>query len=187
MCIGDNGDDLAEHPGFVGHGTTPYEPLVHVPFVVRPPGDASGQRVTEVISLVDLYPTLVSALDIDADIDPEDDIQGEDLNGVMTGSDTPLADRTVYVEGRTRSAGTTYHVARTDRWKLIEVGTGGDGGADDSRSFLGLARAAVSRKKLFISPVTRSTISDVTSAPRTTCCLTSGWILGRNRICLTRR
>ncbi len=43
---------------FYGHGAM-WEPIVHVPLIVRfPHGEFGGRRVTEAVQLVDLYPTL---------------------------------------------------------------------------------------------------------------------------------
>jgi len=55
----DHGESLGEH-GYVGHGRQLYEPVVHVPLIMRLPGVAeAGKVVNEEVSLIDLTPTII--------------------------------------------------------------------------------------------------------------------------------
>jgi arylsulfatase A-like enzyme len=55
----DHGEEFHEHGGW-WHGDTLYEEAIHVPLVVRLPGDeAAGERVRDLVGLVDVAPTLV--------------------------------------------------------------------------------------------------------------------------------
>lgn len=57
--IADHGEEFGEHGGWL-HDQSVYEELMHVPMIVRfPKGRYAGRRVTEVVSLVDLMPTIL--------------------------------------------------------------------------------------------------------------------------------
>ena len=58
----DHGEELFDH-GLLGHGTSLHEELLRVPLVIRFPGGfARGQKVHEVVELVDLPATMLDAL-----------------------------------------------------------------------------------------------------------------------------
>jgi uncharacterized sulfatase len=54
----DHGEEFNEH-GTYGHRTTLYNELIHVPLIIIPPGQGEGRRVPDVVSLVDVAPTLL--------------------------------------------------------------------------------------------------------------------------------
>lgn len=67
VVIADHGEELGEHGGWL-HDQSLYQELVHVPFLIRFPGDKfGGTRVEEAASLVDLVPTVLGALGVAAD------------------------------------------------------------------------------------------------------------------------
>ena len=58
----DHGEALGQH-GEGTHGPFLYDATVRVPFLLRyPDGHRAGERTDEVVSLVDLYPTLLAAM-----------------------------------------------------------------------------------------------------------------------------
>ena len=57
----DHGESLGEHDLWFVHAGL-YENTTHVPLVMRVPGGPSGQRVDTVVSLVDVMPTVLTAL-----------------------------------------------------------------------------------------------------------------------------
>lgn len=64
VLLGDHGEDLFEH-GHVNHRITLHDASTHVPLIVRfPDGAAAGTRVTEMVELVDVLPTVFDWLDI---------------------------------------------------------------------------------------------------------------------------
>ncbi len=85
----DHGEAFFEH-GLGSHGHSLFEYLMHVPLVIKFPGNAqSGHRVTERASLNDVVPTLLAYLDID----PADQLDGVDLVDLVAGNgpqDRPL-------------------------------------------------------------------------------------------------
>jgi arylsulfatase A-like enzyme len=59
----DHGEEFHEHGGY-GHRTTLYNELIHVPLIVMLPGQSVGRRIPDVVSLVDLAPTILDLIGI---------------------------------------------------------------------------------------------------------------------------
>lgn len=71
VVAGDHGEGLAQH-GEATHGTLCYDSTLRVPLIVRyPDGGRAGEKSAEIVSLVDLYPTLLETLglEVPADLD----------------------------------------------------------------------------------------------------------------------
>ncbi len=115
IVVGDHGEAFYEH-GTVFHGNAPYEEVLHVPLVLKPPAhiDIGRESMSDVVSLVDLYPTLLEILQIETW--PES-LQGRVLPpfGEPTGGDP------VYSETQLRDFKPAYYSVRTDQWKYIET------------------------------------------------------------------
>ncbi|MDB4959697.1 MAG: sulfatase [Myxococcales bacterium] len=76
VFVSDHGEALGGDPRLLDtHGQVAYAPLVHVPFALHVPGVPAGER-TDVVSLVDLAPTLLDLLDAPSTMSPLD---GTDL------------------------------------------------------------------------------------------------------------
>jgi arylsulfatase A-like enzyme len=59
ILIADHGEEYDEHGGWL-HDQSVYAELMHVPFIIRFPGDRyAGKRIREPVSLVDLLPTIL--------------------------------------------------------------------------------------------------------------------------------
>src|SRR6185503_16290678 len=58
IVCGDHGEGLYDH-GERWHAQQVYESTLHVPLLIKPPGRASGRRVSEPVGLVDLTPTVL--------------------------------------------------------------------------------------------------------------------------------
>jgi len=77
----DHGEELHDHGGW-NHGTTLYEEMIRVPLILRPPEGIEGGRVCDdLVSLLDLYPTL--ALQAGGAVPAA--IMGEDLMSTFEG------------------------------------------------------------------------------------------------------
>jgi arylsulfatase A-like enzyme len=87
----------------------PHEESVHVPLLARQPGTVpAGESVTELVSLIDLMPTVLSWCDADV----PDRVQGADIAPLLRGEDaTPHPDG-VYIEGQ---------VAYDETWRAIRT------------------------------------------------------------------
>ena len=67
IAVGDHGEGLEEH-GEVEHGYLLNEEVLHVPLILSLPGTVrEGQRVGALVSLVDLFATVLDVLDVHAD------------------------------------------------------------------------------------------------------------------------
>lgn len=83
VAVGDHGESLGEH-GEDAHGYMLYESTLHVPMIFSMPGRIpQGRRVGALVSLVDLFPTLVSFLDLESEVEPT----GRSLVAALSGND----------------------------------------------------------------------------------------------------
>jgi len=64
VVLADHGDHLWEH-NVLSHVVTVYEPLMHVPFIIKAPG-LTPADVDDIVDSVDLLPTLADLLDLPA-------------------------------------------------------------------------------------------------------------------------
>ncbi|MEF8799168.1 MAG: sulfatase [Candidatus Bipolaricaulota bacterium] len=62
LITADHGEEFGEH-GEYSHNPKPFEELIHVPFLCRYPG-IEGRRVKELVSLVDIFPSILDSLGI---------------------------------------------------------------------------------------------------------------------------
>jgi arylsulfatase A-like enzyme len=114
VVLGDHGEAFDEH-GFLFHGNCPYDELLGVPLIVKPPADHNARGVvSELASLIDVFPTVLNILGIDG---RADHVQGRALPpfGDATGGDP------VFSETQLQAIKPAYHSVRTDRWKYIEI------------------------------------------------------------------
>ena len=64
---GDHGESLGEHGAWFRHGQDLYDPSTRIPLILRGPGSlGGGKRVSAVVELLDLAPTLLGLADIEA-------------------------------------------------------------------------------------------------------------------------
>ncbi|WP_160133399.1 sulfatase [Halococcus salsus] len=82
IVTADHGEALFEH-GQVGHEPALYDELVHVPFLVRPPGGASTEVVEDQVRHVDIAPTILDYAGVEA----PDSYQGRSLRPAVEGDD----------------------------------------------------------------------------------------------------
>jgi arylsulfatase A-like enzyme len=64
VVTADHGEELKDH-GLIGHGNTLYEELIRVPLLILLPGQSERVDVWDVVSLVDVAPTLFDWLQIE--------------------------------------------------------------------------------------------------------------------------
>lgn len=145
IIVGDHGEGFGEH-GRLTHGHAPYEELVHVPLVVNPPADGSqghqevGGTDSELVSLVDLYPTLVEyALDEDPTV-VDNSVVGTSLAGALDGNGCERAGQ-VYFETQPYDMDRAFRGTRTGRYKYMEM----DEPDMDVQSMLRVARSLFSK------------------------------------------
>lgn len=96
VLAGDHGESLGEH-GEKTHGFFIYNATMHVPLIIRVPEGAARQVVPDVVSLVDLMPTVLGA----AGIAVPAQVQGKSLLARVRGGESAAADRDRNVYGET--------------------------------------------------------------------------------------
>lgn len=83
VVVGSNGFALQEHGDLFGESL--YPQVTHVPLMIRLPGAADAQRITKVVEVVDLMPTI---LELTGQATPPG-IQGGSLVPIIDGAGTP--------------------------------------------------------------------------------------------------
>lgn len=116
--IGDHGESLGEH-GETGHGFFVYEPTTRVPFLLAGPYPGlAGRRVPGVVRQIDLLPTLLELLGVEAPA-----TQGQSLVPAILGRpDAPVL--TGYSEAfyaRYHYGWSELRALRQGRWHFIEA------------------------------------------------------------------
>jgi arylsulfatase A-like enzyme len=107
---------------WLGHGYHVYDYLVHIPLFIYAPGTfPAGLRVPQLVSHVDVYPTLASAFELDGGNGAP--LHGVDLGSTVDDPDARLQDRAVYLEasgGRMLPRPDQWLTAiRTERFKYV--------------------------------------------------------------------
>lgn len=64
VIVGDHGESIGEHYK-MEHKSSVYETEVHIPLIVRMPGQSTGRHVDRFVHIVDVMPTLLDAMGID--------------------------------------------------------------------------------------------------------------------------
>lgn len=119
IVVGDHGEAFYEH-GFYGHGRAPYEEQLHVPWVMKWPGGRyAGRRVSALVTLVDLLPTILAVAGVPVEADQ---LQGYDVTPLLDGQCDALRP---YVFSDTHSpdslSGDQFWSVRSLEWKYIQA------------------------------------------------------------------
>lgn len=116
----DNGFFLGEHRLPKGK-FLPYEEAIRVPLLIRGAGFPAGHTVTQLVSNVDLAPTLLEL----TQAAPRRELDGRSLVRLAVDPDQGK-DRTLLIEGaRLNSNSPAYSAVRDDRWLYVEYDKGG--------------------------------------------------------------
>lgn len=120
VLTADHGESLGEQADFFEHGASAAESTVHVPFLVRAPELAAGERRTP-LSLADATPTLLDLLALPPLPDAPSPVRGESLLDALRGA--PPRSRPLFCEKveRTDLDGALQQKAvRLGDWKLVQ-------------------------------------------------------------------
>jgi arylsulfatase A-like enzyme/Flp pilus assembly protein TadD len=119
VAMADHGEGLGDH-GEGEHGLFLYEPVLHVPWVMRLPGRAAAGRVVdEQVRSIDLVPTVAALLGTAA----PSGIDGESLAPVIKGGarrDTPPSYAETYYP-KLHYGWSELRAVRADTWKYIDA------------------------------------------------------------------
>lgn len=92
ILAGDHGEMLGEHD-FMGHSFRAYEELVHVPLIVRFPGQQHGRRVAEPVSTNQLFHTVMDAAGLPLASSGLQGLAEEVRNGSLRRASLPAASK----------------------------------------------------------------------------------------------
>lgn len=115
VLTSDHGTEFYEHRRF-DHGFTLYQEQIHVPLIIRLPGQTEDQRVAERVSSIDVMPTILDLLDVPLSDRERGQLRGMSLTGVMNGGRAP---RDIFSETDYRHYTYKRSIIAPDGWKLI--------------------------------------------------------------------
>jgi arylsulfatase A-like enzyme len=120
LVSGDHGDGFYEH-GFYAHGTLPFEELSRVPLIVKFPGGRfAGQRISALVSLLDIFPTLIEMMQLEVPSVENFNLQGRNLLPLLTGAVDHVHEN-VFTETQSLEINNRYVSVRSSDHKYIRV------------------------------------------------------------------
>lgn len=126
ILFGDHGESLTEHDVYWDHCGL-YDTTVHVPVIMRWPGHIpQGRRVKGLIQQVDLFPTILEAINTNTEIDIDSikipkDIDGQSLWPSILGQEDGTRSKVYLSECAWQAA----RGVRTEKYKYIQTFDGG--------------------------------------------------------------
>jgi arylsulfatase len=103
----DHGESLGEHDFYFEHGWFAYEPSLRIPLMIKQPGQTQGHDVDRQVSILDLWPTLLSF----AGAAVEREVVGTNLCGTVAGREELIESSDRYPD--------KYYGVRTSDWKYL--------------------------------------------------------------------
>lgn len=116
VVTADHGESMTEHGILFDHGDDLYDPAMRVPLVVAGPGVTPGTRVTAQTSLVDVAPTVLDLLHIDASAHA---IDGRSRARELRGEQGPAGDAFGSTTGARVPDPPIHHMLRRSNGKCI--------------------------------------------------------------------
>lgn len=116
IITGDHGESLGQHSEKT-HGYFTYNSSIHVPLIMRVPGGPGGVIIDNVAGLIDIVPTVCSAVGIDV----PSHIEGADLSVFFSDRGGPVEERYLFSESLMPTKfglGPLFSLSG-DRWKYI--------------------------------------------------------------------
>lgn len=114
VLTSDHGTEVYEHRR-LDHGFTLYDEQIHVPLIVKLPGQTEGKRIADRVSSIDVMPTVLDLLDIDVR-GVIDQLRGTSLVPALQGE--PVS-RDCFSETDYREYTFKRSIVRPEGWKLI--------------------------------------------------------------------
>ncbi len=119
VLTSDHGTELYEHRRF-DHGFTLYQELIHVPLIIKLPGQTVATAVDDCVSSIDVMPTILDLLDIPLSDKVKQQLRGQSLAPAIQHS-TVKRDISTDIFSETDYREYTYKrsIIAPDGWKLI--------------------------------------------------------------------
>ena len=115
IITSDHGTEFYEHRRF-DHGFTLYQEQIHVPLLIRLPGQKKGGILTERHSSLDLMPTILDLLDVEVPDKAQKQMRGTSLVSAIQGHAAP---QDIVSETDYRQYTYKRSLISPDGWKLI--------------------------------------------------------------------
>jgi arylsulfatase A-like enzyme len=115
VLTSDHGTEFHEHTRF-DHGFTLYDELIHVPLVIKLPGQKNGKVITDQVSSLDIMPTLLELLEVKMPEKARGQLRGTSLIPAFKGK--PVT-KDVYSETDYRQYTYKRSVITKEGWKFI--------------------------------------------------------------------
>ena len=115
VLTSDHGTEFHEHRRF-DHGFSLYDELIHVPLIIKLPGQKSGKVVSDQVSSIDVMPTVLDLLGVKMPGKAEAQMRGASLVAGLQGR--PVA-KDVFFETDYRQYTYKRSVITKDGWKFI--------------------------------------------------------------------
>jgi arylsulfatase A-like enzyme len=142
VVASDHGEAFGEHGDFV-HGHLPFEEVARVPLLLKLPGNRlAGRRVVQLASLVDIMPTVLDYLGIEAGTGEQPVWRGRSLGPAME-TDEAVHEQ-VFFETQATVANPAIRGLRSRSWKYVRIERSGSLGG----SIRGAVRSMLSRASL---------------------------------------
>jgi len=118
IVTGDHGEMLGEH-GEITHMYFIYQSAMKVPLIYKLPESSGPQRIDDLVSIIDIVPTVCDLLDIE----PPSVIQGKNLAGYFSNTQPELEDRHLYCESLypTKYEANSLLGIMSKQWKYIQT------------------------------------------------------------------
>ncbi len=115
VLTADHGTEVYEHQRF-DHGFSLYDELIHVPLVIKLPGQNLSGTIPEQVSSIDVMPTILDLLDVTMPAEAKQQMRGTSLAPAMRGE---TVNRDVFSETDYRLYTFKRSIRTKDGWKFV--------------------------------------------------------------------
>jgi arylsulfatase A-like enzyme len=120
IIVSDHGEAFGEHDLYA-HGHLPYDGVMRVPMVIKLPHNAHrGAKVSQLVSLLDIMPTLLAYTVIDYPADLMPILMGENLIPVLEDREANVHDY-IFCETLYSDTKPIFYGVTSDEWKYMKI------------------------------------------------------------------
>jgi arylsulfatase A-like enzyme len=120
IIVSDHGDSFGEH-NLYAHGHLPYDVVMQVPMVIKLPDNTyKGTKISQLVSLLDIMPTLLAYTGIDYPADVMPILMGENLLPVLEDPEAHVHDY-IFCETLYSDTKPVFYGVTNDEWKYMKM------------------------------------------------------------------